>query len=307
MSVSTSIVCASLISLLTLTFLFISSYHYVNLVYSAKEQKNYHRCLVRTHSGALEGRLLTFGEKEICEFIGIPYGEPPLNNLRFMKPKPTKWSGILQATEWGPECMQVFPKWAHHMMRRTTRKISEDCLYLNIWTRVIPKKMEEQSSPVLFWIHGGGFQFGSGSLDETNGTFLALEGDAIVVTINYRLNAFGFLNVQAEGNFGNQGLYDQALALDWVRLNIRGFGGDAERITMWGQGMGGMSISAHLVSPVTKNKFRRAIIQTGSIFTTEVMYSQHEKVAQQLSDGVGCNSSLLEEFPGNQLLAQALC
>jgi carboxylesterase type B len=187
--------------------------------------------------------------------------------------------------------MQSFPKWAKHMMRPTIQSMSEDCLYLNIWTKtssLSAKDSSPKTKPILFWIHGGGYQFGSGTLHETNGTVLAALEDVIVVTINYRLNAFGFLNLESEEVPGNMGLYDQAMALQWIHDNALVFGGDSSHITVWGQGMGSISVSAMIVSPLTKDLIRRGIMQTGSIFTTRPMYARYTEVAEDFIHHAGC-------------------
>ena len=251
-------------------------------------------CYVETTTGPISGKLITFDGQPVCQFIGIPYAEPPLGKRRFTKPVPiSKWSQSIDATQVKASCIQSFPSWANHMMRPTTTEYSEDCLYLNIWQPLTD--VASTSKPILFWLHGGGYQFGAGTLDETNGTALAANEGVIVVTINYRLNAFGFLNLQTEEVPGNMGLYDQAMALDWVSKNSKHFGGDPRHITLWGQGMGAISISGHLVSPITRNKFRRAIMQTGSIFSIRMMYAEYEKVANEFISHVDCGRGLITD------------
>ena len=244
-------------------------------------------CKVETKEGWIKGLPNYFEGVQVCEFVGIPYASPPLAGLRFSRPtRMRSWNKTLKATSFSPDCMQSFPNWARHMMRPTTQEMSEDCLYLNIWTR-----SSTTQKPILFWIHGGGYQFGSGSLDETNGTVLAALEDVVVVTINYRLNAFGFLNLELEEIPGNMGLYDQAMALEWIHKNALSFGGDSSRIAVWGQGMGSISVSALLVSNLTKDLIRRAIMQTGSIFTTRPMYSRYAEVAEDFVSHAGCQSN----------------
>lgn len=266
-------------SCLLLVFLVTKLYHI----------KDANVCFVETLNGRLVGTLRTFANSDVCEFLGIPYAVPPTGNLRFAKPLPIgNWTVVKNTTKFGPRCMQHVPQWAGYMMTPTVNEMDEDCLSLNIW---MPITDANAPKAALFWIHGGGYQFGSGSLDETHGGVLAATGNVIVVTLNYRLNAFGFLNLQTDNAPGNMGLYDQALALTWLSKNIYKFGGDYEQITLWGQGMGSLSISAHLVSPFTRNLFKRAILQTGSIFTSPTMYSQYEQVAEQLVSLVGCGQA----------------
>lgn len=252
------------------------------------------QCFVETTTGPVSGQLISFDGQKVCQFLGIPYAEPPIGKRRFTKPvAASKRTQVIDASKLKASCMQTFPSWARHMMRPTTTVYSEDCLYLNIWQPVTDEASTSKS--ILFWLHGGGFQFGAGTLDETNGTALAAVEDVIVVTINYRLNAFGFLNLQSESVPGNMGLYDQAMALDWVSKNAKNFNGDHRQITLWGQGMGAISISGHLVSPITRNKFRRAIMQTGSIFSMRMMYGEYEKVAHDLISLVGCGGGVTRD------------
>lgn len=235
--------------------------------------------------------------KSVCEYLGIPYASSPKGRLRFAKPVPrSAWKKTLNATSFSSSCPQRFPDWARWMMRPNVRRYSEDCLHLNIWsTSGSASGPGCNNKPVLFWIHGGGFQFGAGSLIESNGSVLAALHDVIVVTINYRLNAFGFLSLENDQVPGNMGLYDQAMALQWVKENAAVFGGDANSITIWGQGMGSISVSAHLVSPVSKDLFKRAIMQTGSIFTSPEMYSRSREVAEQFVAASGCRQMTSNE------------
>lgn len=260
-------------------------------------------CLINSTTGLIQGHALVINGARICEYLGIPYAQAPVGKLRFKHPVPMKrWNKTWLADEWPANCVQTFPSWAKFMMRPVINEINEDCLYINIWS---PHTAEDQDTglgmnPILFWIHGGGFQFGSGTLQETNGSVLSASTSSVVVTINYRLNAFGFLNLNSfnpdsgswnEHSFdiqGNQGLYDQSLALDWVRSNAIHFNGDTDLITLWGQGMGGISTSIHLISPLMRNKFKRAIIQTGTMFTSRQMYSRSEMVGEEFVNLLNC-------------------
>ena len=140
-------------------------------------------CQVLTSSGRIKGSLLVIEDKQVCQYLGIPYASSPTGRLRFAKPRPSlPWNGTLEALAFGADCPQVFPSWAKWMMRRRTSRWSEDCLFLNVWSPAATAAR----NPLLFWIHGGGFQFGSASLLETNGSFLAALHDVVVVTTNYR-------------------------------------------------------------------------------------------------------------------------
>ncbi|MTV36999.1 carboxylesterase/lipase family protein [Duganella radicis] len=185
-------------------------------------------------------------------YFGIPYAAPPVGKLRWRAPQPvTPWKGVRQATSFSAACAQT-AVWI-------TDPKSEDCLYLNIWA---PEKAEKL--PVMVWIHGGGYYGGTGSQPGFNGANLAKRG-AIVVTINYRLGIFGFFaHPELKEESGNQGLRDQIAALRWVKNNIAAFGGDASRVTIFGESAGGISVAILTASPMAKGLFHRAIAQSGN-------------------------------------------
>lgn len=242
-------------------------------------------CLVKSSTGWIKGHGVDVQGKRVCEYAGVPYAASPTGRRRFAKPEPSKgWKKTLHAASFGPSCPQQFPAWARWMMRPAVMNYSEDCLFLNVWS----PSASCAGKPVLFWLHGGGFQFGAGSLLETNGSVLSALHDVVVVTINFRLNAFGFLSLGNDAVPGNMGLYDQVMALRWVRENAGAFGADANSITIWGQGMGSISVSAHMVSPVSRRLFHRAIMQTGSILTAPEMYSRSADVADEFLEQSGC-------------------
>ena len=206
--------------------------------------------LVETAAGTVRGVV----ESDHRLFAGIPYAAPPVGPLRFRPPAPVRaWTGIRDATEPGPRCIQdpgADPEFG--------KQSDEDCLSLNIWT----PEMTGTPRPVMVWIHGGSFTGGSGKIYD--GRWL-VSRDIIVVTINYRLGTLGFLadpSLGPPGDVGNYGLQDQQAALRWVRDNIAGFGGDPERVTVAGESAGGMSVCDHLVAPGSKGLFRAAIIQS---------------------------------------------
>lgn len=219
--------------------------------------------LVTTPSGALEGADLG----HCLEFRGIPFAAPPVGALRYRAPEPPEsWAGVRSATSFGPvapqnDAMSV-------IVRRFLGGVaeqSEDCLYLNVWTPAADGKRR----PVMVWIHGGAFTLGSGGNELYSGSRLAKRGDVVVVTINYRLGAVGFLN--ADGVFGkdsgivpNVGLHDQIAALRWVRDHIEAFGGDPECVTIFGESAGGMSVGTLLGTPAAQGLFHRAILQSGA-------------------------------------------
>jgi para-nitrobenzyl esterase len=192
---------------------------------------------------------------------GIPYAKPPIGSLRFCPPQePELWEGVRDATQFGPIALQPpapkgFP----------IEPQSEDCLYLNIWSRNADDKLR----PVMVWIHGGGYISGSGSFEMYNGTSFAEQGDVVVVTLNYRLGAFGFLHLAEFGGekyatSGNCGLLDQIAALKWVQQNIEAFGGDPKRVTLFGESSGAMSVGTLLTMPEAKGLFSQAIMESVS-------------------------------------------
>lgn len=201
-------------------------------------------------------------------FKGIPYARPPVGSLRFHAPRPAEaWEGVYQADTFSAICPQMGQKegsFYHKEFYYDPEFMpaqSEDCLYLNIW---VPKE-GEGSFPVAIWFHGGGFMNGFGSELEFDGEAYAKRG-VILVTVNYRLGLLGYFShpelTRQDGHSGNYGMLDQIASVDWVRENIAAFGGDPERITIFGQSAGGMSVRALVSSPLMKGKIKGAILQS---------------------------------------------
>ena len=191
----------------------------------------------------------------VVSFKGVPYAAPPVGRLRWRPPEePASWDGIRDATDFGPECPQLRPN----------GPTSEDCLSLNVWT---PARSASDRLPVMVWIHGGGFFGGAGSRAAYDGERLARRG-VVVVTLNYRVGALGFLahpalsKESAHAVSGNYGLLDQIAALRWVQNNIAQFGGDPANVTAFGESAGAYSICILTVSPLAKGLFQRAIMQS---------------------------------------------
>ncbi|HEY4041505.1 MAG TPA: carboxylesterase/lipase family protein [Rhodopila sp.] len=200
----------------------------------------------------------------VRSFRGIPFAAPPVGALRWRAPqRAMPWQGERSADQFGPKCMQTARL---GNIDPLNPRMSEDCLYLNIWT---PAKSADDRLPVMVWIYGGSFNVGAGSEPWYNGTNLARKG-VIVVTLNYRLDVFGFLahpELTAESErhaSGNFGLLDQIAALGWVKRNIAAFGGDSGRITIFGESAGSLSVSALMASPLGRGLFQRAIGQSGA-------------------------------------------
>jgi para-nitrobenzyl esterase len=196
-------------------------------------------------------------------YLGIPYASPPVGNFRWAAPQvPGPWIEPLNATEFGPAC----PQNEQDMLPVEIDNMSEDCLYLNVWT---PAEWDNEALPVMVWIHGGGFLMGSVAHGMFNGADLAAEG-VVVVTINYRLGKFGFfahpeLTAASPDNAsGNWGLQDQIFALEWVCDNIRNFGGDPNNVTIFGESAGGVSVCILMASPLARGLFHCAIAESGA-------------------------------------------
>lgn len=224
--------------------------------------------LVELDSGPVTGIQQEIGDEEIWVFKGIPYAAPPVGDLRWTAPQPVEpWVEARACTEFGPACPQAGAgaEGMFDLAALSVGEADEDCLYLNVWS---PAESADEGLPVMVWIHGGSFQSGSGSLAVYDGGNLATKG-VVAVTINYRLGPLGFLAHPAlsaesgRGASGNYGLLDQIAALEWVRRNIAGFGGDPNNVTVFGESAGAMSILDLLVSPLAEGLFQRAIAESG--------------------------------------------
>lgn len=216
---------------------------------------------VDTRSGKVSG---TFRDG-VHVFRGIPFAAPPTGPRRYRAPEPPEpWSDVRDALHAGPVAPQP-PSPLESMLGAPSPHWDEDCLGLNVWT----PGLDDGRRPVMVWIHGGAFVNGSGSTPWYDGTRFAQHGDLVVVTINYRLGALGFLHLasfdrERFADAGNCGLLDQIAALQWVRDNIENFGGDPSRVTVFGESAGGMSVGTLLGTPAAQGLFARAIVQSGS-------------------------------------------
>jgi len=218
-------------------------------------------------TGVVRG--IACGWPSITVYYGIPYAAPPVGELRWRPPQPAaSWKGVRDCARPGPRCPQLGVGPGSFYEREfypVEEPMNEDCLYLNVWT---PARSKEEKLPVIFWVHGGGFMTGYGHSAHFDGEPFARQG-VILVTINYRLNIFGWMvhrELSAEskrGVSGNYGLLDQIFALEWTRRNIAAFGGDPDNITIAGQSAGAMSIQTLLTTPLTKGLVAKAIMQSG--------------------------------------------
>ena len=222
--------------------------------------------IVQINSGSIEGTT----EEDyptVAVYRGIPYAKPPIDELRWAPPQPVEpWEGVQPATDFSSECMQTAVE--EGLYSTAPASASEDCLYLNVWTDT---QASDDNRPVMVWIHGGAFILGSGSTPGYNGADLASKG-VVVVTINYRLGVLGFfahpaLSAESEhGVSGNQGIYDQIAALQWVQDNIANFGGDPNNVTIFGESAGSISVCYLVATPLAKGLFQKAIGQSGGCF-----------------------------------------
>jgi len=201
------------------------------------------------------GTLTGVREGGVCRYGAIPYAQAPVGRLRFAPPQPAAWRGSLDATGRGAVAPQL-PSRLRGAMGDFEAGQSEDCLHLTVWTPAADGKRR----PVVVWLHGGAWQSGAGALDWYDGSLLARRGDVVVVAVNYRLAALGWLHVA--GRTANVGLLDQEAAIDWVLDNIQDLGGDPERVTLMGQSAGASSICAMLAR---KPRFSRAILQSAAL------------------------------------------
>lgn len=223
-------------------------------------------------------------------FLGIPYAEPPVGAARFKKPQPKNpWTGVYNATSLPPLCPQRPLHFNEYYMTKETDPMSEDCLFLNAF---IPEKQSPSLRPVVVYIHGGFFSYGGLSMKLHDASELAAREDLVVITIAYRLSVFGFLNMGVEDAPGNMGLYDQLMALHWVRSNAKAFGGDPDQITIMGQSAGSFSVGIHMTSPKSKGLFRRAVMQSGSPFTSTLSNTKEQAAhrARVLAKILDCDS-----------------
>jgi para-nitrobenzyl esterase len=246
-------------------------------------------------NGIIEGNYDT--KVNLQEYFGIPFAKPPVGNLRWKAPQPLdNWQGVLQTKKFSPRPVQAI---VFGDMDSRSDGLSEDCLYLNVWT---PAKYDTKGLPVLVYFFGGGFVAGDGSEPRYDGASMASKG-IVAVTVNYRLNIFGFLalpELSAEAPYkgsGNYGLLDQNAALKWVQKNIASFGGDPSKVTIAGESAGSIAVSAEMASPLSKKLFAGAIGESGAAINPTlfpVSLQDAEKTGSQFIKGFG--SPTLEQL-----------
>ena len=210
--------------------------------------------VVETRDGLVRGFRKQVLGKSLDVFYGIPFATPPVGDLRFKKPLPVApWQGVYNATRLPNSCPQesfnYFPGFRGEEMWNPNTPLSEDCLYLNIW---VPSAFRQPVAPrteVLVWIYGGSFMSGTSTLEVYDGDILSVESNLIVASMQYRVGAFGFLHLGTPEAPGNVGLFDQSLALKWLKDNIGFFGGNPDSLTIFGESAGASSVSVHFLSP----------------------------------------------------------
>ncbi|KAG1655485.1 Cholinesterase [Nymphon striatum] len=235
---------------------------------------------VKTSTGSVKGKLERKNNVILATFLGIPYAKPPVDRRRFARPEAIDlWHGTLNATTYKPDCFQIHG--------RNGNEVNEDCLYLNIWS---PTNGASNLLPVFFYIHGGGFNQGTAHIPGL--TFSSRSG-CVIVSVSYRLNTFGFLNLYIDEVPGNMGLLDQQMALKWVKKNIEQFGGNSNDITLFGFSAGSASVGYHLLSPTSENLFNRAAMHSGTQIDTFLFDSKVSTItrAMDLAELVNCNRS----------------
>ena len=237
---------------------------------------------IRLDTGLISGASGT--NPDVRVYKAIPYAAPPVGDRRWKAPQaPASWAGVRDGKEFSPVCVQT-PYPHNSLYYAPLGQVSEDCLYLNVWTAATSAK---EHRPVMVWIHGGGYTRGMGSTATYNGENLAKKG-VVVVTINYRLGIFGFLahpeltkesDVHSSGNYG---LLDMVAALQWVQKNIAAFGGDPKRVTIFGESAGSSAVNFLMASPLAKGLFQRVIGESGANFGRHTTLAEMEKTGERL-------------------------
>ena len=270
--------------------------HLLLLIISARHATS---TIVDTDKGKVRGFHNRVRGVSLEVFYGIPFAKPPVGDYRFKPPiQPEPWTGEYDATKLPNACFQLpdstFPNFTGAEIWNPNTLASEDCLYLNVW---VPKT-STQNKAVMVWIYGGSYSFGSASLDVYNGAILAASTDVIVVSMQYRVGSLGFLAADTPEAPGNCGLFDQLMALQWVQRNIENFGGSRDNVTLFGESAGAASIGLHLVSPLSRMNFNRAILQSAgpqapwAVITKQEAFQRSKKLGHRF----GCMTSRPNEL-----------
>nr|XP_051686083.1 cocaine esterase isoform X6 [Oryctolagus cuniculus] len=253
-----------------------------------------------THTGQVRGSLIHVEGTDagVHTFLGIPFAKPPLGPLRFAPPEPAEaWSGVRDRTSHPAMCLQdiaAMNTQALKLVNLTLPSIpvSEDCLYLNIYS---PARAREGSDlPVMVWIHGGSLVIGLASMYD--GSALVAFEDVVVVTIQYRLGVLGFFSTGDQHAAGNWGYLDQVAALCWVQQNIAHFGGNPGRVTIFGESVGAISVSAHVLSPMSQGLFHGAILQSGVVLLPRFIMNSSDVISTMVANLSACDHKNSKAF-----------
>ncbi|XP_034032703.1 fatty acyl-CoA hydrolase precursor, medium chain [Thalassophryne amazonica] len=259
-----------------------------------------HGPVVHTNFGSLRGEYVTVKGKDtrVQAFLGVPFAKPPVGALRLKAPQPAEgWDGVKDASHQPPMCVQS-NKVVEGLLDKVgilmaeIPDVSEDCLYLNVYTPA--NKAPDAKLPVMVWIHGGGFTFGSASMYD--GSALAAYQEVVVVLIQYRLGLLGFLSTGDENMPGNFGLLDQVEALRWVQKNIHSFGGNPDLVTVFGESAGGVSVSLLLLSPLSDGLLHRAIAESGTAHLQSLTHIDPLPVMKAIANVSGCDIDTAKEM-----------
>ncbi|MFX1295265.1 MAG: carboxylesterase/lipase family protein [Promethearchaeota archaeon] len=251
------------------------------------------KVIVETKLGKVQG----YTRNDIQIFKGIPYAAPPIGPLRFSPPAPREsWNDVFDATKYGPYTMQGFNGLELYFGKTAIQESEADCLTLNVWTPAT----DDKKRPVMVWIHGGAFTIGSGANPLYESTLLARRGNVVVVTINYRLGALGFLYIP--GVTANVGLLDQIAALKWVKNNIDAFGGDPNNVTIFGESVGGMSVNALLTMSAAKGLFHHAISQSCPMSYNPSSGKKHSETLMKMLEIEVGDIDALRKIPAKKII-----
>lgn len=262
--------------------------------------------VVKTAQGKVHGKTINNGK--VNAWLGLPYAAPPIGDLRWKAPEPpAKWHGVRDAANFGAHCAQ---NRVYADMVFQDNGGSEDCLFLNVYAPATAKS--KSALPVMFWIHGGGFSGGSSDEPRHNGDFLPLKG-VVLVTINYRLGVFGFLATsdlakEQDGSAGNYGLMDMVAALQWVKANIKKFGGNPDNVTIFGESAGSFAVSTLMAAPSAQGLFTKAIGESGGALGRSALSYERVSVRAEKDDkwveGLNVHSlAELRALPTDAILA----
>ncbi|XP_069918650.1 liver carboxylesterase 1-like [Oryctolagus cuniculus] len=251
--------------------------------------------VVDTMHGKVLGKFVSLEgfAQPVAVLLGIPFAKPPLGSLRFAPPQPAEpWSYVKNTTSYPPMCSQVTVDDSLLQVLNTNREnvsldISEDCLYLNIYTPA--DLMKKSRLPVMVWIHGGGLVLGAASIYD--GLTLSVHENVVVVTVQYHLGIWGFFSTGDEHSRGNWGHWDQVAALRWVQVNIANFGGNPGSVTIFGESAGAESVSLLVLSPLVKNLFHRAISESGVALSPGLFRKDVKPLAEQIAIAAGCKTT----------------